>query len=280
MEAYATSPSFQMMTTGTIPSGRRYLYRESDPDASMLNLPFRPDSLLTTSIPMNVIRPRFLDIEMLRIMGATGALIGKDFNQLLVPFRCVASDVIHKKSVVFESGNLNAAVRASMTYPLYINPIKIDDIIYFDGGLYNNFPVNVLYNEFNPDFIIGSNVADNASIPDEHNFIGLLDHMTRTPTDYSLPCTQGILIQAKSNVGTFDFSKVQQAIDSGYFETMRLMDSLKKTISVRADSALLNQRRAALKCHIDSKLISEINISFHENKINACSISISMPDDN
>jgi NTE family protein len=266
MEAYATSPSFQMMTTGTIPSGRRYLYRESDPDASMLNLPFSPDSLLTTSIPMNIIRPRFLDIEMLRIMGATGALVGKDFNQLLVPFRCVASDVIHKKSVVFESGNLNAAVRASMTYPLYINPIKIDDIIYFDGGLYNNFPVNVLYDEFNPDFIIGSNVADNGALPDEHNFIGLLDHMTRTPTDYSLPCPQGILIQAKSNVGTFDFSKVQQAIDSGYFETMRLMDSLKKTISVRADSALLNQRRAALKCHIDSKLISEINISFHENK--------------
>jgi NTE family protein len=266
MEAYATSPSFQMMTTGTIPSGRRYLYRESDPDASMLNLPFSPDSLLTTSIPMNIIRPRFLDIEMLRIMGATGALVGKDFNQLLVPFRCVASDVIHKKSVVFESGNLNAAVRASMTYPLYINPIKIDDIIYFDGGLYNNFPVNVLYDEFNPDFIIGSNVADNGALPDEHNFIGLLDHMTRTPTDYSLPCPQGILIQPKSNVGTFDFSKVQQAIDSGYFETMRLMDSLKKTISVRADTALLNQRRAALKCHIDSKVISEIKVSFHEKK--------------
>ena len=266
MEAYATSPSFQMMTMGTIPSGRRYLYRESDPDASMLDIPFSPDSLLTTSIPMNVIRPRFLDVEMLRIMGVTGALVGKDFNKLLVPFRCVASDVIHKKSVVFDSGDLNAAVRASMTFPLYINPIKIDDIIYFDGGLYNNFPVNVLYNEFNPDFIIGSNVADNGVLPDEHNFIGLLDHMTRTPTDYSLPCPQGILIQPKSNVGTFDFSKVQQAIDSGYFETMKLMDSLKRLISSRADSTQLKKRRGELKCDVSSKVISEIDISFHEKK--------------
>jgi len=266
MEAYVTSPAFQMMTAVSIPSDRRYLYRESDPDASMLEFPFSTDSLLMTSIPMNVIRPRYLDLEMLKIMGATSALVGKDFNKFLVPFRCVASDVIHKKSVVFDTGNLNAAVRASMTYPLYINPIKINDIIYFDGGLYNNFPVNVLYNEFNPDFIIGSNVSDNSPLPDEHNFIGLLDHMTRTPTDYTLPCSQGILIQPNSKVGTFDFSEVKQAIDSGYYETMRLMDSLKKLVTTRSDATLLGIQRKALKCEMDTKLISDINISFHEKK--------------
>lgn len=266
MEAYVTSPSFQMMTLGLIPSGRRYLYRESDPDASMLALPFSPDSLLTTAIPMNVIRPRYLDLEMLRIMGMTGAKVGKDFNKLLVPFRCVASDVIHKKSVLFDSGDLNAAVRASMTYPLYINPIKIEDIIYFDGGLYNNFPVNVLYHEFNPDFIIGSNVSDNSPMPDENNFIGLLDHMTRTPTDYNLPCSQGILIEPNSNVGTFDFGKAQQAIDSGYNHTMKLMDSLKLMISSSADTTRLTQRRMELKAHVDTKLISEIKIINQQKK--------------
>ncbi|MFM7594571.1 MAG: patatin-like phospholipase family protein [Flavobacteriales bacterium] len=266
MEAYVSSPSFQMMTSGLIHSGRRYLYRESDPDASMLALPFSPDSLLTTAIPMNVIRPRFLDLEMLRIMGVSGAKVGKDFNKLLVPFRCVASDVIHKKSVVFDSGDLNAAVRASMTYPLYINPIKIDDIIYFDGGLYNNFPVNVLYQEFNPDFIIGSNVSDNSPMPDENNFIGLLDHMTRTPTDYNLPCSQGLLIEPNCNVGTFDFGKAQHAIDSGYNQTMKLMDSLKSLISSRADTTRLTFRRSALQGNINTKLISEIHITNQQKK--------------
>ena len=80
---------------------------------------------------------------MLRSLGITSAAYKEDFDALFVPFRSVASDVLNKKSVVFRSGNLNEAIRASITYPLYINPIKIDGKIYFDGGLYNNFPENL-----------------------------------------------------------------------------------------------------------------------------------------
>ena len=125
---------------------------------------------------------------MLRSLGTTSAAYKEDFDALFVPFRSVASDVLNKKSVVFRSGNLNEAIRASITYPLYINPIKIDGKIYFDGGLYNNFPLDVMYNEFNPDFIIGSNVTNNSSVVDEQDFIGLLNTMMTIPTKYEMPC--------------------------------------------------------------------------------------------
>ena len=129
-------------------------FRDIDRNASVINFSISKDSVIRKSIPLNLITPTFLDFEMLTKMGQVSASIGKDFDRLFVPFRCVASDVVHKESVTFSKGNLNEAVRASMTYPLYLNPIRINDTLYFDGGLYNNFPSDVMYNAFEVDYII------------------------------------------------------------------------------------------------------------------------------
>ena len=67
-----------------------------------------------------------------------------DFDSLFVPFRCVASDIEDKKSVVFKNGDLSIAIRSSMTYPFYLRPISVDGKLLFDGGLYNNFPSNII----------------------------------------------------------------------------------------------------------------------------------------
>jgi NTE family protein len=258
MEALVTSEKFQRMSNGILPTGRRYLYREKYPDASMLSVPFSFNSLLNSSLPMNFVQPTALDFEMLRLMGQTGAKVRGNFDSLLVPFRCVASDVKHKKSVAFASGDLNAAVRASMTYPLYLNPIKIDSLIYFDGGLYNNFPVDVMYQTFHPDFIIGSNVSANTEVSDEQDFLGLLDQLTRFPTNYALPCREGIVIEPKVNVGTFDFSEAHKAIEAGYLETLQLIDSIKLQVQDTSNSKALAERRMCFRQSTDSLLITSI----------------------
>jgi len=258
MEALVTSEKFQRMSNGIIPTGRRYLYREKYPDASMVSVPFSFKSLLNSSLPMNLVQPTALDFEMLRLMGQTGAKVGGNFDSLLVPFRCVASDVKHKKSVTIASGDLNAAVRASMTYPLYLNPIKIDSLIYFDGGLYNNFPVDVMYQTFHPDYIIGSNVSANTEVSDEQDFLGLLDQLTRFPTNYALPCREGIVIEPKVNVGTFSFSEAKKAIEAGYLHTLQLIDSIKLQVSDTSNSKALAGRRNRLRQSVDSLLITSI----------------------
>ena len=53
------------------------------------------------------------------------------------------------------------AIRASMTVPFYFKPVRINGDLMFDGGMYNNFPSDVAYNDFNPDVMIGSQVALN-----------------------------------------------------------------------------------------------------------------------
>jgi len=258
IEALVTSKKFQEMAKGVIPTGRRYLYREKNPDASMISLPFSFDSLLSKALPMNFVQPMALDFEMFRLMGQSGALVDKNFDSLFVPFRCVASDIKSKRSVVFGSGDLNAAVRASMTYPMYLNPIKINGVIYFDGGLYNNFPVDVMYEKFNPDFIIGSNVSSNSVVKDENDFLGLIDQMTRFPTNYQLPCENGIIIRPNPSVSTFDFSSADKAIAEGYLSTLRVIDSIKLQVGNRSDSVLLEFKRSRFRQSVERHPITSV----------------------
>jgi len=261
IEQLVISEKFKRMSMGEIPTGRRYLYREKNPDAGMLSIPFNLDSMFSKSIPLNLVQPTALDFEMLNLLGQSSTILNKDFNALLVPFRCVASDIKTKKAIAFGTGDLNAAVRASMTYPLYLNPIKIENVIYFDGGLYNNFPVDVMYHSFHPDYIIGSNVSANTVVKDENDFIGLLDQLTRVPTNYNLPCENGIIINPNPDVTTFDFSNVEKAIASGYESTLRVMDTIKLFVKQRADTLMLADKRRALKSRLGQIPISEITTS-------------------
>lgn len=68
---------------------------------------------------------------------------GKDFSKLPIPFRCVATDLVTGQPVVLASGDLDAAIRASMSVPGVISPQQIGDHLLLDGGLVRNLPVDV-----------------------------------------------------------------------------------------------------------------------------------------
>lgn len=250
IEAYVLSEPFQLMVKGDVEVEKKFFFFDESNTSSMFNIPFSKDSILQKSIPMSFVNPNYFDFEMLRIFGRTGASVGNDFDHLFVPFRCVASDVVNKKSVVFSSGNLNESVRASMTFPLYLNPIRINGVLYFDGGLYDNFPLNVMYEQFPADFIIGSNVTKNDIRANENDFFGMISSMMTTPTNYTLPCQDGIIIEPKTEVGTFDFEDVKQAIEDGYRATLKKLDSLEQFIQVRENPDTLAKKRAEFQAKI------------------------------
>ena len=266
IEDFVLSDDFLMMSSGKLSPDKRFLFREFDTDASMISFSVSKDSILKKSIPLNVITPSFLDFEMLKNMGHISASVNKDFDSLFVPFRCVASDVVNKKSVIFSKGNLNEAVRASMTYPLYINPIRIDDILYFDGGLYNNFPSDVMYAEFDADYLIGSNVSGNAKVPDERDMIGVLISMMTTPTNFNFPCEEGLMIQPQTDIGVFEFDRIKEAIDSGYTAAVSQMDSLLQFIERRVSQEEINQKRRVFRAKIIELKVSEVHTSSKDKK--------------
>jgi NTE family protein len=65
-----------------------------------------------------------------------------DFDNLPIPFRCVATDLVTGKAYVLKKGYLPDAMRASMSIPSIFTPVEIDSHLLIDGGVIRNLPVS------------------------------------------------------------------------------------------------------------------------------------------
>ena len=265
IEEIALSEKFFLMVNGETEQNYKFNLRRESDNASMVGLSFSRDSILFKSLPISFITPALFDFEMLRIFGVTGASRYKDFDSLFVPFRCVAADIKNKREHVFNSGDLNHAIRASMTFPFYVNPIRVEGTLYFDGGLYNNFPSDVLYQDFSPDFIIGSNVSDNSIEPNEDDLFSQMKAAMVRETKFNIPCNYGLMINHKMEIGTFSFDKVKEAIQIGYDNTVKVIDSLKLYVHEERTSDVLKKRRVDFRNSIAELDITTAS-SFFEDK--------------
>ncbi|MDQ3190093.1 MAG: patatin-like phospholipase family protein [Bacteroidota bacterium] len=261
MEQIVNSQMFKSIANGDIDDKYVYYFKQKDPNSSWVTLRFSPNSFIETSLPTNLISPIPTDLSLLEQLSGPSALAENDFNKLFVPFRCVASDVVSKKQVIFRNGNLSQAVRASMSYPFYLQPISIDNTLLFDGGLYNNFPSDIMYSDFFPDIVIGSSVSSNVAPPEEDNLISQIKSMLVNVTNYNTLCENGIMIEPQIDISLFDFDNPQMVIDQGYKEAMLQINDIKISIDRRISIEELNAKRAEFKSNIPPLIFNNIHIS-------------------
>lgn len=245
IEALVNLEAFKDMSEGVIDDKYAYYFKRGDNDASWLTFKLSLDSVITARLPTNVMSPIAMDFGLMELLGVP-ASHRENFDSLFIPFRCVASDIEKKESVIFSKGDLAEAVRASVAYPFYVPPITVNGQLLFDGGLYNNFPSNIMFNEFYPDFIIGSNVGANIS-PNEDDLFSQVKCMLQSKSNYNILCEGGVIIEPKTEVGLFDFSDPQPIIDSGYVAAMRKMDFIKQLFERRTDLLELATKRKTYK---------------------------------
>lgn len=101
-----------------------------------------------------------------------------DFTKFPIPFACVAYDMVKGEDVVIDKGNLPLAIRASMSIPGAFIPVRRDGMVLVDGGISNNYPVDVA-KKMGADIIIGIDVGAGARTEDELNTVtDLLDQLT------------------------------------------------------------------------------------------------------
>lgn len=93
-----------------------------------------------------------------------------DFNELPIPFVCVATDIETGKEVVLRNGFLPRAVQASGAFPTLLEPVEIDEKLLIDGGVVNNFPVNEV-KKMGADVIIGVNLGTSFDKKEDLNSI-------------------------------------------------------------------------------------------------------------
>ena len=80
-----------------------------------------------------------------------------DFDDLAIPFRCIGTDLVTGEKIIFSSGSLVTAIRASISIPLVFTPYPVDGRMVIDGGLVDNMPID-LAKEMGADIVIAVDV--------------------------------------------------------------------------------------------------------------------------
>ncbi|PHN04775.1 patatin-like phospholipase family protein [Flavilitoribacter nigricans] len=93
------------------------------------------------------------------LAGLTASAHGTpDFDNFCLPFRCVATNLENGEAVVFSSGPLRRAIRASMSIPSAFEPVEYEERLLVDGLVVRNLPVQDAF-DMGADFVLGVDVG-------------------------------------------------------------------------------------------------------------------------
>ncbi len=224
---------------GQLEEGYNYYYNKKEIHPSFVKLNLSLDSSFSFNLNSSLADDLSLNFAMAEQMAQPSAIANGNFDSLFVPLRVVAAEIFTQKQVILKGGSLADALRATQTVPFFYNPIRVDGKYLFDGGVYNNFPVDVAQEEFHPEVVIGCNVSSKIYevYPKEQDDKLISNSLLYLLLDKSDPKdvpVSGVYIQPNlENFSGFDFAKAQALIDSGYAQTMRMMPEIKSKIAAR-----------------------------------------------
>lgn len=258
------SDDFSLWSRGIFDERYVYYFKKPDPSPEIVsfNVALQDSSKFEPHfLPNSLINPFPMNYAFMSLFAPYSAQCEGDFDKLFIPFRAVASDVYHKREVVLRDGDLGDAVRASMSFPFVFKPIEIDSVLVYDGGIYNNFPVDVMKSDFNPDIIIGSIVAAKIDKPKEDDLINQIENMVMQKSDYTLDPEDGILMRFNlSDVGLLDFPKARQIAKIGYDYAMELMDSIKSRIPRELSQETRQLQRMVFKSQTPDLVFNSVSV--------------------
>jgi len=162
------------------------------------------------------------NIEDLLRGYVASARLKTDFDELPIPFRAVATDMVSGKMVVLDQGDLATALRASMAIPGAFSPVEFDDKVLSDGGLVRNIPIDVA-RELCADVVIVVNLVEPAADPRKLRSAAQLFSRTM---DVMIEANETLQLQTlrpddvridvfMGSIGTADFERVPETIPLG-----------------------------------------------------------------
>lgn len=156
----------------------------------------------------------------------------KDFSQLPTPFFCVATDLETGDTVLIDKGDLSMALRATMSIPSVFSPLEFQGRTVIDGGLVNNYPVDIMMAK-GADYVIGVDVGAPLYKSDEINsVINILDQISsfhqqqRYHDNVSL--TDLYIKPDISGLSAMSFDDVEGILDRGEAAAMKQIEQIRK----------------------------------------------------
>jgi len=161
------------------------------------------------------------------------------FDELIIPFKCVACDLLSGELVVLDKGEVAKAVRASSSMPLVFSPVEYEGKQLIDGGVLCRIPTEEV-KEMGADVVIAVDVLDNTRAPvtKVKTFIDMIirvyDMIDNAATTRKKLLTNDDrtlwIVPEMEGMSQYRIKGLPQAYESGYNTTKSLMPEIKKLI--------------------------------------------------
>ena len=262
LEAFVTGIDWQSVVGGV---GRRSLQpieqkRLEAAASSAGELGFKEGQIVT---PGGLTNTSAID-DVLRSYVARARMV-PDFDQLPIPYRAVATDMVTGKMVVLKSGDLATAMRASMAIPGAFAPVTLDKYILADGGMVRNIPIDIA-RETCADVVIVVNLVEPATPPErlvqatqllaramevmlEANEVQQLQTLTERDIRIDVPM---------GDIGTADFTRVPETIPLGESAARLVTDRL-ASLAIPEQEYLAWRRRVTTEQAVETR-VTEIRV--------------------
>ena len=161
IESIVTNVDWDVLLSNKIPLNQITFEEKSYYGRYIAELPVNG---IKVGLPKGLIEGQKLSEQLSRLTRSVHDI--EDFNNLPIPFACVAADIATGEPIVLNKGSLAEAIRASMAIPTVFTPVEIDGHLLVDGGLVRNFPVEEII-DMGADIVIGVFVSSDLSSKEE-----------------------------------------------------------------------------------------------------------------
>lgn len=256
MEAVLESGEFTERISGG--TDRSYPFKNSIPTPTLFQLRWSSGD---RTLKSNLVASLSLDYAMMEELAPANAASRGEFDALWIPFRCVGSNVLTKQDTVFRDGDLARSIRASMAFPFYFQPVWMEGVPVYDGGLYNNLPIDVMQSEFNPEVVLVSSVISEQVDFSSDDLMSQVEALIMREQSNVLQKDSLLVFQPELQLSTFDFANFSKAIDAGYQNAIK---TLKNSDLIKFDSTqfeIIDSRRNAFRSSLPPFNIAGCQVS-------------------
>jgi NTE family protein len=155
----------------------------------------------------------------------------KNFSDFPLPFFCMAADIENGQQVLLNKGYLPDAMRASMSIPTLFTPLELEGRLLVDGGLLNNYPVDIMKQQ-GANIIIGIDVQrtlySKKELTSIRKIIDQMGNLLRNQTNIeNRKITDYLIMPDLSHYSITDFNKADSMIEIGEKATRLMLPRLK-----------------------------------------------------
>lgn len=251
---------FDILINDNLPRKSKSFYEKGNAEKYIISLPF---DNFKVKLPSALSRGQNTYSLLSKLFLEAGAV--QDFDDLPIPFFCIATDVETGEQVILNRGNLAQCVLASGALPSLFQPVEMGERVLIDGGVVNNYPIYELQAK-GAEIIIGIDVQDSLATRNELTSapdILLQINNYRTINDMKVKSKQtDVYIKPNiKNYSVVSFNQAEAIVKRGEDAARKKFLQLGKTLPKRK---VINNYKNFIK-PIDSISIKGISISGNPN---------------